>query len=397
MADKARLYDHVLRERIATPRRIALITGPRLVGKTTPCRALGTNYLDWESLHDRRLILRGPQAVATHFRLERAHKADVVAVFDNFNGYRKWKSFVRRISAYCGPRLRVIVTASAALAGGRGSKSRLPARYFHLRMHPWSVGECAHGIPTDSPVRPPSSIRDEDWHALIEHGGFPEPFLKRDVRFTRRWYANRQSRLIGKEVRELAALHDPSTLQMLAILLAERSAAPLNYSDLSRELGVAVDTITRWVQLLIRLQYGFCVRPWFANVPKSLRKEPKWFLRDWSGIVAPEARQRTFMACHLLKAVEGWTDLGLGRFELRYVRDKLKREVDFLVIRDRKPWFLVEVGNDDTVEALGYFQTRTRARHAFHVVLEAPFEVTDCFERTVPTVVPARTLLSQLL
>jgi hypothetical protein len=32
--------------------------------------------------------------------------------------------------------------------------------------------------------------------------------------------------------------------------------------------------------------------------------------------------------------VEGWTDLGLGRFELRYVRDKQQREVDFLVVRD---------------------------------------------------------------
>ena len=36
--------------------------------------------------------------------------------------------------------------------------------------------------------------------------------------------------------------------------------------------------------------------------------------------------KREFVACHLLKAVEGWTDLGLGSFELRYLRDKLKRE-----------------------------------------------------------------------
>jgi hypothetical protein len=150
--------------------------------------------------------------------------------------------------------------------------------------------------------------------------------------------------------------------------------------------------------LLVGLHYGFCVRPWFANVSKALRKEPKWFLRDWSGIAEPRARTRTFIACHLLKAVEGWTDLGLGRFELRYVRDKRKREVDFLVVRDRKPWFLVEVGNDDTMAtALGYFQDCIRARHAFHVVPDGPFVAVDCFQRTDPTVVSARTLLSQLL
>jgi hypothetical protein len=59
-----------------------------------------------------------------------------------------------------------------------------------------------------------------------------------------------------------------------------------------------------------------------------------------------------------LKAVEGWTDLGFGNFELRYLRDKERREVDFLVVRDRKPWFMVEVKLSDThlASALDHFQ-----------------------------------------
>ena len=48
------------------------------------------------------------------------------------------------------------------------------------------------------------------------------------------------------------------------------------------------------------------------------------------------ARAETMVGCRPLKAVEGWTDLGLGNFELRYLRDKMKREVDFLVGRDCK-------------------------------------------------------------
>jgi hypothetical protein len=46
---------------------------------------------------------------------------------------------------------------------------------------------------------------------------------------------------------------------------------------------------------------------------------------------------------------------------------------------------------------LSHFQAQTRARHAFRVVLEAPFAAADCFERHAPVVVSARTLLSQLL
>jgi uncharacterized protein len=157
--------------------------------------------------------------------------------------------------------------------------------------------------------------------------------------------------------------------------------------------------VKRWIDLLGRLHYGFIVRPWFTNVSKALRKEPKWFLRDWSGLADEGVRAETFVACHLLKAVEGWTDLGFGDFELRYLRDKQKREVDFLVVRDRQPWFLVEVKMSDTSlsPSLAHFQAQTKAPHAFQVVMNLPFEPADCFLTHPPVVVPARTLLSQLL
>jgi len=120
-------------------------------------------------------------------------------------------------------------------------------------------------------------------------------------------------------------------------------------------------------------------------------------LRDWAGIRDPGRRAETFVACHLLKAVEGWTDLGYGEFELYYLRDKEKREVDFLVTRDRKPWFLVEVKAADThlSSALAHFQARTGAAHAFQVVSEIPYVSADCFAAGGrPLVVPARRFLS---
>ena len=141
------------------------------------------------------------------------------------------------------------------------------------------------------------------------------------------------------------------------------------------------------------------MRPWFRNVAKALRKEPKWFLRDWSGITDPGRRAETFCACHLLKAVDGWTDLGLGVFELRYIRDTQKREVDFVVIRDEAPWFLVEVKLSDTSlsPSVERFQGQTACDHAFQVVLTSDFVEADCFAHNEPLVVPAKTLLSQLM
>ena len=59
----------------------------------------------------------------------------------------------------------------------------------------------------------------------------------------------------------------------------------------------------------------------------------------WGGIQDEGKRAETFVACHLLKAVEGWSDLGYGDFSIHYLRDKAKREVDFVVTRDNAPGF----------------------------------------------------------
>lgn len=399
MTNRPRLYDHMLEGHLAQHRQMAFVSGPRQVGKTTTCRGLSTAYLNWDSVDDRRIILRGPEAVARHIGLAELRERLPVVVFDELHKDRKWKNFLKGFFDVYADRARTIVTGSSRLDITRRGSDSLMGRYFLFRMHPWSTGECARQDVPESVVQPPKAISDADWEALIEHGGFPEPFLKRDQRFTRRWRALRQDQLTKEDLREVSRLQDLAAMETLALILTEQSAQQLVYSNLSREIGIAVDTVRRWIDLLVRLHYGFLVRPWFKNVAKSLRKEPKWYLRDWSGIDDAGARAETFIACHLLKAVEGWTDLGLGNFELRYLRDKLKREVDFLVVRDRKPWFLVEAknGDDKLSDSLGYFQTQTQARHAFQAVLNRPFTAMDCFTRTDPVVVPARTFLSQLL
>lgn len=396
---QVRFYDTVLQQHIARHRQMALVSGPRQVGKTTTCRMAGNDYLNWDNTDDRRLILKGPAAVAERLNLERLHEKLPIVVFDELHKQLKWKAFLKGFFDVYGERTRVIVTGSSRLDIFRRGGDSLMGRYFLYRMHPYSVGECLRIETSGKAVQSPQSIKTEDWDALWHHGGFPEPFLRRDVRFSRRWRSLRHDQLIREDVRAIAQIETLGALETFSQILAERSAQQLVYSNLAQEVGVSVDTVKRWVDILERLHYGFVVRPWFANISKALRKEPKWFLRDWSGIVDPGQKAETFVACHLLKTVEGWTDLGFGAFELRYLRDKLKREVDFLVVRDRKPWFLVEVKTRDSKlsDALGYFQKATKAPHAFQAVMELPYVSADCFARHEPTVVPARTLLSQLL
>ena len=66
------------------------------------------------------------------------------------------------------------------------------------------------------------------------------------------------------------------------------------------------------------------------------------YLWDWAAIADTGQKLETLVAGHLFKAVHFWEDMGLGDFALHFLRDKEKREVDFLVVRDGEPWFLVE-------------------------------------------------------
>lgn len=399
MSPRPRLYASLLEDHFRRNRQMALVSGPRQVGKTTACRAVGQVYLDWDNADDRRVLLKGPSALAERLQLDRLRAEPPVVVLDELHKFAKWKALLKGFFDSYGERARILVTGSSRLDLFRRGGDSLMGRYLLYRMHPWSVAECVRtGIPTQA-IQPPVDIGPADWDALWTHGGFPEPFLRRELRFTRRWRSLRHDQLAKEDLREVTRVQELGAMETLMQLLAERSGQQLVYANLSREIGVAVDTVKRWVDLLSRLHYGFLVRPWFRNVAKALRKEPKWHLRDWSGIADPGARAETFVACHLLKAVEGWTDLGFGDFELRYLRDTQKREVDFLVVKDQAPWFLVEVKTSDTrlSPALPHFQAQTGAAHAFQAVLDLPYEAVDCFGAERPVVVPARTLLSQLL
>ena len=398
-----RLYDELLAGHFAENRQMAFVSGPRQVGKTTTCRLLADAYVNWDDANHRDRVLAGPQHVASDLGLDRLAADKPLVLFDELHKFPRWKQFLKGFFDTCGERVRIAVTGSSRLDVYRRGGDSLMGRYFHYRMHPFSVAELGAQAPPDpphEPLRPPQSIGEADFDALWEHGGFPEPFLRRDARFTRRWRSTRQAQLVREDVRELTGLQQLDQLEAMVRLLAEHSAEQLVFGRLASRVRVAPDTARRWVAALADLHLGFLVRPWFKNVARSLRKEPKWFLRDWSAVRDVGRRTETFIACHLLKAVEGWNDLGLGAFELGYLRDKEKREVDFVVARDGEPWFLVEAKHGDAAlsPSLQHFARQLGCRHAFQAALTTPYVDADCFAAPGrPLVVPARTLLSQLL
>jgi predicted AAA+ superfamily ATPase len=394
-----RLYDQLLNAHFQDNRQMAFLSGPRQVGKTEVARRLADVYLNFDDLGDRAVILRGAAAVAARAELERPRGRMPIVALDEIHKFQRWKAFLKGFFDSYGSQCGILATGSARMDIFKKGGDSLLGRYFLYRQHPFSVGEILRPEPPTEPIRESKPVDEAAWEALWRFGGFPEPMVRQSATFLRKWQTARMDLLLREDVRDLTRVQELRGIETIGHLLASRSGGQLIFSNLATEVGVSVDTVRRWVTILSELYVGFELRPWFRNVAKALRKEPKWYLRDWSGITDPGARAETFAACHLLKAVETWTDLGLGAFELRYMRDKIKREVDFLIVRDGEPWVLIEIKS--TRETLSphlfHFQKQTGAKHAFQAVMDLPHEAINCFAHAGPAVVPLRTLLSQLV
>jgi len=394
-----RVYTEIVRRHLDNDRQMVFISGPRQVGKTTLCEDFQDVYLNWDKGEQRSLILKGESAVMAFAGGDRPRAKMPVVTFDELHHFTKWKMFLKGFFDSYWKRVKVLVTGSARLNVFKKGGDSLMGRYFPYRMHPLSVGELLHPTLQEEEIcRKPEELSEESWRRLCVCGGFPEPFSKGDGFFLRKWRRLRFEQLMRDDIRKDTCIRELDQLESLALILSERSGEQLVYATLGNEVQVNEVTARNWVSALNSFFFGFLVKPWSTHVENSIRKTPKWYLRDWSGIADAGKRNETIVACHLLKAVEYWTDLGFGEYELYYVRDKQKNEVDFLVSKDRHPWFLVEVKTGDVKlsPALRRFQSATGAKHAFQVVFDVPFESIDCFSYAEPVVVPAKTFLSQL-
>lgn len=399
-----RTYESTLRDSLSSHEQMLFIVGPRQVGKTTLSKSLlklGEKqlYLNWDNTDHREWILKGPGEIAKKLGLDVLSAGKTVLVLDEFHKYKEWKNFLKGFYDMYKGRVLIVVTGSANMDFFKSSGDSLMGRYFPYRVHPLSVGELCGASADFALFKPPQTISDAQFDRLLNFGGFPDPYLKNNRRFYNRWMTLRRQQLFKEDLRELSNVQELGQMELLAQLLTHQIAQLTTYASLAKKIGVSISTVKRWIGILRATYFCFELRPWHKNIARSLLKEPKYYLWDWSICKEKGARNENFIASHLLKSVHFWNDTGEGHFGLYFIRDKEKREVDFLITKEDRPWIMVEVKSSKTPHlspALKKFHEDLNPMHTFQVAIDMPYVDTDVFRIKQPMIVPARTFLSQL-
>jgi predicted AAA+ superfamily ATPase len=330
-------------------KKLVLLSGPRQVGKTTAGKLWLDNneglYLNWDIGEDRKQIIN-----KSFFN----QLNNPAILLDEIHKYTRWKTLLKGIYDKHIPPLRVLVTGSAKLDIFKKSGDSLFGRYELLRLHPFSIGELIHG----KTVEPPNnwlladlenSIKTQTtWDRLEQFSGFPEPYFEQDPLQHKRWSTRRRELLIREDLREISDIKLVDLVEHLYILLPDRVGSPLSLNSLKEEIQVAYNSVSNWLKVLESLYICFRISPYHQKLSRSLKKEQKLYLWDWSQISDPAARFENIVACHLLKSVHFWNDIGFGSFDLQYFRNKEKEEVDFIITKDRIPQVLIECKLSDT-------------------------------------------------
>jgi hypothetical protein len=122
----------------------------------------------------------------------------------------------------------------------------------------------------------------------------------------------------------------------------------LSINSIAEDTGSHHATITRWLDILKAIYLIFTLRPWHKNITRSIKKENKLYFYDWSNVPDAGRRFENLLAVNLIKLAARLSETGIGSFEIMHIRNKEKQEVDFVLVKNGKPFALFEAKESDS-------------------------------------------------
>ena len=310
--------------------KIVLVMGPRQCGKTTLSKLLykDFDYFNYDSAEDRLAL-----------KQKSWNREKSLIIFDELHKMNSWKRWLKGIYDTEGIPPKLLVTGSARLDVHRRAGDSLAGRYFQYRLHPLDLKE-AHRLWD-------GHDENEIFERLWQCSGFPEPFLKGEASYYRRWRRSHLDSILRQDLIDLQSVRDIKAIDTLVLLLKGRVGSTVSYANLARDLERDANTVKRWLELLENLYIIFRVSPYSKNVAGSLLKEPKFYFYDHTYAEEEGARLENIVACALLKELHFLEDTTGIQTGLHYLRTKDGKEIDFLIHQENKPTHIIEVKSAD--------------------------------------------------
>jgi predicted AAA+ superfamily ATPase len=366
---------NMVRNRYLTPyvtkdlhEKMVFVGGARQVGKTTfAIDLLGEkfrefSYYNWDNRTDRKMILKS----------DWPGNAELI-ILDEIHKYKNWKNLIKGEYDKLKKKYKFLITGSARLDVYRRGGDSLQGRYHYYRLHPFSLAEVLDRF-NKLEILKELNFEDKsykyEFDALFEYGGFPEPLIKSSPRFLRRWHNEKIERMFREDITDIEQIRDLGNMKLLSDILPEKVGSLFSINSIREDLEVSHRAITNWVNILEKFYYHFRIYPFARDVIRSIKKEPKLYLWDWSEIENPAIRFENLIAMHLLKLCHFLYDYEGHKVNLNFLRNVDKKEVDFLVTVNRKPWFAVEakLTEEDISKSLFYFKERLKVPHVYQVI-----------------------------
>lgn len=217
-------------------------------------------------------------------------------------------------------------------------------------------------------------VQDTPLAQRIHRGGYPEA-IRRSAARRRAWFASYLTTILQRDIRDLSNIDGLMETPRLLSLLAARSSALLNISELSRSAGIPHTSLQRYLALFEAAFLIQRVPAWTANLSKRLVKAPKVLLGD-TGFMAHLLNAsedavlkdanlsgrflETFVGCELLKQAE-WEE---SRPALMHYRTAAGREVDYVLEEGGRRVAGIEVKSSHSVSARDFSGLRSLAEDA---------------------------------
>lgn len=178
-------------------------------------------------------------------------------------------------------------------------------------------------------------------------GGFPE--LWAENLNSEEFYEDYIQTYLERDLRQILNVTNLRDFRRFLSMLAIRTGQLMNYSEISKEVGVAVNTIKAWVSALETSGVIILLPPYYNNLGKRLIKAPKLYFCD-NGLIA------SLLNIASLEALENsiylgsiWENFVFSEYlkngfiagkDIFFFRDSNGNEIDFIVEKGGKTYLI---------------------------------------------------------